>query len=99
MRPLGYNYVATRAIFDPSTGARAYSVGAEVPDSAVEGDNAWLVLGDDVMPVEGARLEMPKRSASHAAWVNFAVGEGATRDEAEAASRADLIEQYGGERA
>jgi hypothetical protein len=99
VRATGYNYVAARAIFDPETQARAFNPGDDVPDSAVEGEHAWLVLGEDVEPVAGARLERPANSASHAAWVEFAVGEGAEREAAEGMTRKELIAEFGGERA
>lgn len=47
--------------------------------------------------VEGAEENQPPaKSASKAAWVDWAVAQGANRDEAEEQSRADLIETYGG---
>lgn len=39
----------------------------------------------------------PARSASKAAWRDYAVARGMDPDEAESATRADLIERYGGE--
>lgn len=47
--------------------------------------------------VEGAEENQPPaRSAAKAAWVDWAVSQGADREEAEALSRADLVETYGG---
>lgn len=37
----------------------------------------------------------PARSASKAEWVDFAVGQGASREDAEKATRDDLIAAYG----
>lgn len=39
--------------------------------------------------------EAPSSNASKAAWVDYAVSQGADRDEAEELSRRNLIEQYG----
>lgn len=41
--------------------------------------------------------DRPARSASKADWVEFAVSKGADREEAEAETRATLIDRYGGE--
>jgi hypothetical protein len=38
----------------------------------------------------------PNDNAAKPAWVNYAVREGATREEAEAMTKAELIKQYGG---
>lgn len=39
--------------------------------------------------------EKPKQVAPKADWVDYAVSEGLDRDEAEAMTKAELIEQYG----
>jgi hypothetical protein len=43
-----------------------------------------------------AALERPARSASKAEWVAYAVAQGAEQDDAEAATKDQLIERYGG---
>lgn len=49
-------------------------------------------------PVEEPEVsEVPAHSALKADWVDFAVECGAARDEAEALTKADLIDLYGGE--
>ena len=40
-------------------------------------------------------VKAPAKSASKGAWVDFAVSQGAEREEAESATQADLIERYG----
>ncbi|HEY5987034.1 MAG TPA: hypothetical protein VIV12_11765 [Streptosporangiaceae bacterium] len=84
-----YEYRAIRTILH--NGARAYNVGDLVPGSAVEGDAAWLTLGEDVEPTGDLPLDRPARNASQAAWVAYAVSRGMGRDEAEGMSRADLV--------
>jgi hypothetical protein len=54
------------------------------PGTAPEGDNG------------PAALERPARSASKAEWIAYAVAQGAEQDDAEAATKEQLIEQYGG---
>lgn len=39
----------------------------------------------------------PAKSASKAEWVDFAVSQGASRDDAEGHTKEQLVEQYGGE--
>lgn len=48
-------------------------------------------------PDVAAGSERPARSASKADWVAFAVAQGSDPDEAEAATKAELVERYGGE--
>lgn len=45
--------------------------------------------------VPGLPLAQPAKNDPKDAWVGWAVGNGATPDEAEAMTKADLIEQYG----
>lgn len=57
---------------------------------------AVAAMGDEPDGVEDAEDDgSPKHSASKAMWVDHAVEMGADRDEAEAMTRADLIEKYG----
>lgn len=44
---------------------------------------------------EEAADEAPSKSDNKAAWVDYAVTQGADRDEAEASTKAELVEQYG----
>ncbi len=90
----GYKYRALRDLW--FNGVRAQSAGGLVHESAVEGDGAWLTLGDDVEPVEGAPLNKPPLNASQAQWASFAISQGADPDEAIGQSRAGLITEYGG---
>lgn len=39
---------------------------------------------------------VPAKSASKAAWADYAAGQGMAREEADASTRADLIDRYGG---
>lgn len=43
-----------------------------------------------------AEAEQPKKSASKADWVDFAVAQGLDREAAEAMTKDDLVEQFGG---
>lgn len=43
----------------------------------------------------GPAVEKPKQVAPKADWVDFAVASGLTADEAEAMTKAELIEQFG----
>lgn len=45
--------------------------------------------------VELPSVEQPNRSASKADWVDYAVSQGASRDDADDMTRDDLIEAYG----
>lgn len=51
----------------------------------------WTVAGSDQTDTAGK----PATSDRKADWVDWAVAQGADRDEAEAATKADLVEQYG----
>ena len=53
---------------------------------ADQGEN-WRIVAD----------EQPARSAPKAAWVAYAVAQGADPDETEGMSRADLVSAYGSE--
>jgi hypothetical protein len=60
-----------------------------VDDLAAE-DPTEPTVGDDT-----AEVDQPARNASKAAWVDYAVAQGADRDEAEALGRDVLAETYG----
>lgn len=45
---------------------------------------------------EPSVVEKPKKSEAKAAWVDFAVAKGMEREAAEAMSKADLVDQFGG---
>lgn len=87
----GYKYRAVRDLYPEGSSACAHRAGDLVHETAVEGDTAWLVLGDDVEPIEGASLDRPAKSASQAQWANYAVSRGMDADEASGMSRAALI--------
>jgi hypothetical protein len=52
-------------------------------------------LGAALEPLDGTVDEPPAKSAKKAVWVDYAIGRGMDRDEADAATRADLIDQFG----
>lgn len=57
------------------------------------------VLNEDHVPKKSALDAVPQRPTERdnkAAWVEWAVHNGADRAEAEASTKADLIEAYGG---
>jgi hypothetical protein len=54
---------------------------------------AYVTIDDPTDPAPAA----PNKSATKAEWVAYAVSVGADADEAEAATRDDLIETYGGD--
>lgn len=85
-----YPYKAIRVI-ETENGARAYNPGDLVPAEAVDGDTAWLVIGEDVEPTGDLPLERPANSASQAAWAAYAVSRGMDPDKADGMSRAELI--------
>jgi hypothetical protein len=63
------------------------------PDEAVAtGVNAVNVPTESA--AEGERPARPATSATKAEWVDYAVSQGSSRDEAEAATKADLINAY-----
>lgn len=51
--------------------------------------------GETVAEGEGLEVETPPRAANKAAWVDFAVSQGADRAEAEAMPKDDLVATYG----
>lgn len=53
-------------------------------------DHAEALGGTEVQPVE-----RPNKTATKAAWVEYAVSQGADPANAEAVTRADLIARYG----
>ncbi len=70
--------------WDPSV-----DFGTEIP-SVVTGEPA--VASPDTTPEDGK----PGTAASKADWVNYATSRGLSREEAEAATKADLIDRFGG---
>ena len=68
----------------------------------IDGSNAGLVAyyraeGAAVTGVPGEEDERPSASARKSDWVAFAVSQGADEADAEALTKAELVEQYGGE--
>jgi hypothetical protein len=63
------------------------SVAVTVSDARAERllASGWTTGGADV----------PTKSASKAEWVDYAVSQGMSRDDAESSTKADLVEQYG----
>lgn len=57
---------------------------------------AKAVLLEGQTHVEAQSAGAPAASANKPAWVDYAVERGATRDEAEALTKAELVERYGG---
>jgi hypothetical protein len=53
--------------------------------------------GATVTGVPGETVEGPAKSAPKADWVAFAVAQGADEADAEALTKAELVEQYGAE--
>lgn len=84
-----------RAVRDLYVGtARAYNSGDLVHESAVTGPDAWLVIGTDVEPLPGVRLDVPPRNASQALWAAFMTSAGTDADEAQGMSRQQLLDAY-----
>lgn len=68
----------------------------------IDGTNATLVAyyrgeGATVTGVPGEAPDVPARSANKPEWVAYAVALGADEAEAEALTKPELVEQYGGE--
>jgi hypothetical protein len=51
--------------------------------------------GSPEQPAEPAEVEPPKRAALKEQWVTYAVHRGMPQEEAEAMTRAELIEKFG----
>jgi hypothetical protein len=83
-------YTAIRVILH--NGVRAYNPGDPVDAANVEGDHAWLTVGEDVEPSGVIKLDRPALNASQAAWAAYAVSRGMDAGEAADLSRAELIE-------
>jgi hypothetical protein len=95
MVPEGMHFRAVRDIPLPENPYTfAYRAGQLVHESAVEGDGAWLAVGDDVEPVEGATLDIPARNASQSVWAAFMTSRGMDAGKAEGSSRAELLEAF-----
>ena len=74
--------------------------GEEHPSMPEDPDMGPLGLSDPGSVEQGVAAAEnagpPARSSSKATWVDYAVSQGANRDEAESMTRADLIEAHGG---
>ncbi|GII63550.1 hypothetical protein Skr01_36350 [Sphaerisporangium krabiense] len=66
---------------------------------AAETEVAQRVLVEGQPATVVAERSRPPQSAPKAAWVDYAVSQGADRGEAEATSKADLIDRYGRDQA
>lgn len=65
-------------------------------DEAVVVPGAEFLDTAQVAEVKAARLvDLPAKAARHDLWVDYAVSKGADRTEAEALTKAELIELYG----
>lgn len=58
-------------------------------------EDGTTFTGDAEPAVPAPPTTAPAQSADKATWVGWAVVQGATPDDAEAATKADLIEKYG----
>lgn len=75
-----------------------------VADKPVDGDAHSGDVHRDALEGEGGVQKLntsdtddtPAQSATKAEWVDFAVSQGQSRDDAEALTKAELIEQFGG---
>lgn len=79
---------------------KEYAVVASAFDPEIheEVDGASVALDANGLPqLVTNEPEMPAKSASKAEWVQHAVSQGMDPDEAEAATKADLIANYGKE--
>ena len=82
-------YRAVRII--ESNGVRAYNPGDLVPAEAVQGDAAWLTIGEDVEPTADIPIPQPAANASQSVWAAFAVSLGMDPAKAAGMSRGELI--------
>src|SRR5215831_4715340 len=90
MQGRGESFVATQAIYEPTSGALAYNPGDAVHEAVVASCD-WVVLGENVEAVAGAAMSEPAHNASHAVWAAYAVSLGADASAADGLSRAQLI--------
>lgn len=79
----------TSADFAVEAGEQPHLRGAE--DAAAAEAFAMTAAG----AAGGPGVEAPAKSASKGEWVDYAVAQGADRDEAEAATKDDLVDRYG----
>jgi hypothetical protein len=74
--------------------------GGEHPTAGADASRGPLGLSDPGSVAMGKAAaeanQAPAKSASKAAWADYAVAQGMAREEADAATRADLIDRYGG---
>jgi hypothetical protein len=62
-----------------------------------EDGSPYVEADDSAASAPGPPTERPAQSAPKAAWVGWAVTNGADPDEAEALTKTDLIDLYGGQ--
>lgn len=90
VRPM-YDYTALHRI--PALGPVAYyQRGDDVQAAVVE--QLGLVVGEDVVPARADVIPRPADNAKRAEWVDFAVGQGMPRDEADDLTVAELRDRY-----
>lgn len=91
---------AAEVLLENETTAETYAEGLDAtPTGSLEMSDPGST-GAEGGATEGTSGETPSKpagNASKAVWVDYAVSQGATRDEAEAKSRDELMAQYGGE--
>lgn len=93
--PLGEGDRGPLGLSDPLSGEQGRRDADGTTPAPVEqgGTEAAPEVVDEL--VANAEVEMPARSASKAAWVDYAVAKGADRTEAEALKRDELVDRYG----
>lgn len=90
VRPM-YDFTALHRI--PTSGPVAYyQRGDDVQAAVVE--QLGLVVGEDVIPANADVIPRPADNAKRAEWVDYAVGQGMDRAEADDLTIADLRERY-----
>lgn len=78
----------------PTAGPRWFG-----PDDDVPAEYAELITNEKAWaekPASDSGGDRPAKNDSKAAWVDYAVSQGADRDEAEASTKDDLIAAHGG---
>jgi hypothetical protein len=85
-------YVALGAIKRPGTMVNGYQRGDGVSQQVVE---SWdLVVGQEVAPVDTSVVGRPGEGADRADWQAYAIGQGMSAEDAQAASLDDLRTAY-----
>lgn len=72
---------------------KLYDVPGHTRPLLLSDEHAELIGGTEHQPIP----PRPGKTASKAAWVDYAIGHGADAATAEAATRAELIATYGGD--